>query len=135
MQPNALLGTRMAQGTARFMSALLVAPQPIRNEFIEKSHQDLDAIQRIQTCNILEFNVACANSSKVYDQIANQKIQTCKVLEFTNSQTMHAQVIKGPVTRMLYQPVKTSDHFCSAHMFNQELVPVDKITGAYLNEL
>ena len=53
---------------------------------------------------------------------ANQKIQTRNVLEFTNSQTMHAQIMKGPVTRMLYHPVKTSDHFCSAHMSNQELV-------------
>ena len=65
-------------------------------------------------------------------KIANQKIQTCKVLQFTNSQTMHAQVIKGPVTRMLYHLIKTSDHFCSAHVSNQELVPVHQITRSIL---
>ena len=65
-------------------------------------------------------------------KIANQKIQICKVLEFTNSQTMHAQIIKRPVTRMLYHPVKTSDHVCSAHMSNQELVPVHQITRSIL---
>ena len=65
-------------------------------------------------------------------KIANQKIQTCKVLEFTNSQSMHAQIITGPVTRMLYHPVKPSDHFCSAHMSNQELVPVHQVTRSIL---
>ena len=65
-------------------------------------------------------------------KIADQKTQTCKVLGFTNSQTMHAQIIKGPVTRMLYDPVKASDHFCSAHMSNQELVPVHQATRSIL---
>ena len=65
-------------------------------------------------------------------KIANEKIQTCTVLEFTNSQTMHAQIIKGPVTRLLYHPVKASDHFRSAHMSNQELVPVHQVTRSIL---
>ena len=65
-------------------------------------------------------------------KMANQKIQKCKVLEFTNSQAMHAQIIKGPVARMLYHPVKTSGRFCSAHMSTQELVPVHQTTSSIL---
>ena len=60
--------------------------------------------------------------------IANQNIQTCKVLALTNSQTVHAQIINRLVTRMLYHPVKTSGHFCTAPMSNQELVPAHQIT-------
>ena len=92
-----------------------------------------------------EFRLATSlksiNSQTLHAQIlqrfmqkkgANQKIQTCKVLELTSSQTMRAQIIKGPVTRMLYHPVKTSDHFCTAHMSDQELVPVHQITRSIL---
>ena len=51
-----------AEGTASFTTEArppaqvsLTGPAN-RSEFLEKSQQDLDATQGIQTCNILEFN-------------------------------------------------------------------------------
>ena len=74
----------------------------IRNEFIEKSHQDLDAIQQLgHATSFTSINSQTVHAQilqKFMTKIANQKIQTCKGLEVTNSQTMHAQIIEGPVT-------------------------------------
>ena len=78
--------------------------------------------------NSIYFQTLHAILHRFMTKLANQKIQTRKVHEFTSSQTMHAQIMKGPVTRMLSHPVKTSDDFYSAHMSKQELVPVHQIT-------